>query len=100
MDLHGEDAAPPRPEWLIHHVIITSEKSQSTFHCNQNLCATVSWWSKKQAITALSSTEAEYVAMCHVNKEVLWINSLLREMSVKFFTVPQKVLVDNQGVFF
>ncbi|GBM19540.1 hypothetical protein AVEN_108008-1 [Araneus ventricosus] len=42
--------------------------------------ARVSWLSNQQTITALPSTEAEYVAMCHVAKEALWINSLLREI--------------------
>ncbi|GBM19524.1 Retrovirus-related Pol polyprotein from transposon TNT 1-94 [Araneus ventricosus] len=65
--------------------------------------ARVSWSSNKQTITALSSTEAEYIAMCHVAKEALWINSLLREISVKLFSVfsiPEKVLVDNQEAIF
>ena len=33
----------------------------------------VSWLSSKQKATALSSTEAEYMAITHVSKEALWI---------------------------
>ena len=62
--------------------------------------APVSWSSKKQPITALSSTEAEYVAMCHVAKEVLWMNNLLKEICVNLASTPQTVCVDNQGAIF
>lgn len=62
--------------------------------------APISWSSKKQPTTALSSTEAEYVAMCHTAKEILWMNKLLREISCEFTSSPQKVFVDNQGAIF
>jgi len=40
---------------------------------------TVSWCSKKQPIMALSSTEAEYIALGSAAQEALWIQQLLRE---------------------
>ncbi|KFM72654.1 Retrovirus-related Pol polyprotein from transposon TNT 1-94, partial [Stegodyphus mimosarum] len=42
--------------------------------------ALISWSSKKQSTTALSSTEAAYVAMCHAAKEILWIKNLIKEI--------------------
>lgn len=58
----------------------------------------VSWSSKKQRTTALSTVEAEYFAMCHVAKEVLWFQNFLQEIvNEQFLNVPQSILVDNQG---
>jgi hypothetical protein len=37
----------------------------------------VSWSSKKQPIITLSSTEAEYVALTHSAKDIIWIHKLL-----------------------
>lgn len=62
--------------------------------------APISWSSKKQSTTALSSTEAEYMAMCHTAKEILWINSLLKEICSEATSSPQRMLVDNQGAIF
>ncbi|MDR3547533.1 MAG: reverse transcriptase domain-containing protein [Candidatus Pacebacteria bacterium] len=41
----------------------------------------VSWKSKKQAVVALSSAEAEYIAAGEAVKEILWLRQLLGEMS-------------------
>jgi hypothetical protein len=41
----------------------------------------VSWSSKKQPIITLSSTEAEYMALTHSSKDILWIHKLLTELS-------------------
>lgn len=58
----------------------------------------VSWSSKKQRTTALSTVEAEYFAMCHAAKEVLWFQNFLGEIfDQQFFSLPQNILVDNQG---
>ncbi|GJP32765.1 hypothetical protein CLOM_g17363 [Closterium sp. NIES-68] len=40
----------------------------------------VSWRSKKQSETALSSVESEYMAMFHAAKEIIWLRRLLKEI--------------------
>lgn len=60
----------------------------------------VSWSSKKQTSVALSSTEAEYISMCHATKEVLWFQNLLSEICPNLVDTTQKILVDNQGAIF
>jgi len=59
-------------------------------------CGAVSWKSKKQTCVALSSTEAEYVALCQAAKESEWMVDLLKGLGIE----PQDampVFVDNQG---
>jgi hypothetical protein len=58
----------------------------------------VSWSSKKQPIITLSSTEAEYVALTHSSKDIIWIQKLLNEFSSIFhFSFPTTLYCDNQG---
>lgn len=42
--------------------------------------AAVTWNAKKQTLVALSTTEAEYIALSHAGREAIWIRSLLREV--------------------
>lgn len=61
-------------------------------------CCPVSWFSKKQNCVALSTVESEYIAMCEVAKEVLWLKQLLLELGQnKFIESPCIVNCDNQG---
>jgi histone deacetylase 1/2 len=53
----------------------------------------ISWGSKKQALVARSSTEAEYRSMANTTKDLLWIQSLLCELHVPFHTPT--LLCDN-----
>lgn len=60
--------------------------------------AAISWSSRKQRCTALSTVEAEYVAMCQAAKEALWLQQFLGELSAsEFAQKPQVLKVDNQG---
>ena len=56
----------------------------------------VAWSSKKQATVALSTPEAEYIAVTHVARQVLWHRSLLTELGIQ---VPPTLTIfsDNQG---
>lgn len=55
----------------------------------------VSWSSKKQSVVALSTLEAEYMAMTQAAKEAIWMQSLLRELGAQLDNVL--IYGDNQG---
>ncbi|XP_036340550.1 secreted RxLR effector protein 161-like [Rhagoletis pomonella] len=58
--------------------------------------AVFSWKSKKQNVVALSSTEAEYVALSTAAKEVIYIRKLLHEMGFPI-KGPSLINSDNQS---
>jgi hypothetical protein len=56
----------------------------------------ISWMSRSQRTVALSSFEAELMALVEIIKEVLWIRAFLAELGFKQ-TEPTPVYCDNQG---
>ena len=52
--------------------------------------------SKKQPIIALSTCEAEYIALSEVIKELLWTSMTLKELKVKRHGA-MRVYIDNQA---
>jgi len=59
---------------------------------------TILWSAKKQPIFTLSSTEAEYVALTHAVKDILWIHKLLKEFTfLHTLSLPTVLYCDNQG---
>ena len=42
----------------------------------------IMWSSKKQGTVALSTTEAKYIALMHVAKQMIWIRRLLNEIGL------------------
>lgn len=56
----------------------------------------VSWSSKRQEIVALSTVEAEYVALTHATKEAIWLKNLLAEIYGSA-SDPVEIRGDNQG---
>jgi hypothetical protein len=56
---------------------------------------TISWNCKKQPTVALSTTEAEYMATARASQEGIWIQSLLKELSIAVGKL--KILQDNTG---
>ena len=58
----------------------------------------ISWGSKKQNCVALSTSEAEYIALCLSIQEGLWINNLLCEVIYNSMQNQQRCIYeDNQS---
>ncbi|GJR37376.1 retrovirus-related pol polyprotein from transposon TNT 1-94 [Tanacetum coccineum] len=55
----------------------------------------VSWKAALQHVVALSTTEAEYMALTEAVKEAIWLRGLLEELGIELNTVA--VNCDNQG---
>ena len=56
----------------------------------------VNWLSQKQATVALSTAEAEYVALSSAAQEVIWLRRLLSEINVDI-SKPTIIREDNKG---
>ncbi|XP_055605262.1 uncharacterized protein LOC129753468 [Uranotaenia lowii] len=52
---------------------------------------------KKQTTVAMSSSEAEYVALSAAAAESIWLSGLLEDMKVKDFKMPVTIYEDNRG---
>jgi hypothetical protein len=70
-------------------------KSHSGLYCFVNGGA-IMWSCRKQSVTALSSAEAEYVALSETSKEVLWLRRIAEHFEIKS-TGPTRVLTDSQS---
>ena len=55
----------------------------------------ISWVSKKQAVVALSTSEAEYVALSLAAQEAAWLQKFLTELQIT--SKPIVIMEDNQG---
>jgi hypothetical protein len=52
----------------------------------------LAWYSRKQRSVSTSTTEAEYVALCHRSKEAVWFRELLKELGfVQFLGEAKEV---------
>lgn len=58
--------------------------------------AAISWKSQKQPTAALSSTEAEYMALTEAAKEAMYLRGILNELEI-LEVIDVVVYVDNQG---
>lgn len=56
----------------------------------------IAWGSRRQSCVSLSTTEAEYVAMCEATKEIVWARQLLDSIGC-VQTQPTALFGDNQG---
>ena len=77
----------------------SSEDRKSISGFSFKLCtdsSLLSWKCKKQNSVALSSCEAEYVALTVATQEAIFLNQLLMDMNV-LDQRPVNLFVDNQG---
>ncbi|GJZ20015.1 retrovirus-related pol polyprotein from transposon TNT 1-94, partial [Tanacetum coccineum] len=57
------------------------------------VCMCVSWSSKKQKRTAISTTEAEYIAMFGCGAQILWMRSQLIDYGFAFNKIPLYIVI-------
>lgn len=57
----------------------------------------VSWRSKRQPTIALSSTEAEYMALTDASREAIWWRSILNELTTVDLSIPTVLHYGNKG---
>ena len=74
---------------------LDERKSTSGYVLMLSNCA-VSWKSKKQTVIALSTAEAEYIALSAATQEVSWMRKLLDDLGEKC-SGPTVVKEDNQS---
>jgi hypothetical protein len=60
-------------------------------------CNTISWECKKQNCVALSSTEAEYIALTHAAKEAIFLRNFIGELYSEINLSPVLLYNDNQS---
>ena len=58
---------------------------------------TVSWKSRKQPTVALSTCEAEYMALCEATQEAIYLKQVIADMNVQVVVQPIQIYGDNQG---
>ena len=76
---------------------VDDRKSTSGFLFTINGGA-VSWKSSKQATTAYSTTEAEYIAASDAAKEAVWIRKFIQQLGVvPTIALPISLYCDNNG---
>ncbi len=63
-----------------------------SFFCN----SPISWASKKHHTVVLSTTEAEYIALCHCMQEIIFLKLLLKELTFES-QHPITIYEDNQS---
>jgi hypothetical protein len=80
---------------LTGQAVQMTEKSTSGY-CTFLGCNLLLWASKKQPTISRSSTESEYKALANATAELMWIQSLIKELGV-FLKSPPTLYCDNIG---
>jgi transposase InsO family protein len=76
----------------------TETRKSVSGHLIKVFGSTVLWSSKKQQTVALSSAEAEYIAMASACQDVIWMRGLLEDMKISLSATT--IYEDNQGAIF
>ena len=75
-----------------------TDRKSTTGYFVKSASAPVIWVSRAQKTVALSSTEAEYMALSDCSRQVTWIHQLLGEIGYTLGPIP--ICGDNQGAIF
>lgn len=59
--------------------------------------AAISWSSKKQRTTALSSCEAEYMSLAAAVQEAMWLRKMINGIDPSYIKGPTMIYMDNQA---
>ncbi|CAL1413563.1 unnamed protein product [Linum trigynum] len=71
-------------KWILRYLRGDVDSRKSTSGYMMTFAgATVLWQSKLQKCVALSTTEAEYIAVTEACKEMLWLKKFLQELGIK-----------------
>ncbi|KAJ9548353.1 hypothetical protein OSB04_020896 [Centaurea solstitialis] len=73
-----------------------TDRRSTTSYCFFLCDSLISWRSKKQSLTARSSTEAEYRALAETSQELIWLRWLLSDMGTPQ-TSPTPLCCDNNS---
>ncbi len=73
---------------------ISSTRKSTSGYVVKLFGGVISWQSKKQSVTALSTMEAEYISACSAVKEISWLKKLCRDLGLNIGRVP--LFCDNQ----
>ena len=74
----------------------TDDQKSTSGHVFVSAGGAMTWSSKKQTTVALSSTEAEYVAISEASREAYWLRSLYEELG-EDQNSPSVIKGDNEG---
>ena len=75
------------------------DRKSLTGYCFQ-LCESgpvISWKSRKQPTVALSTCEAEYMALCETSQEAVYLSRVFRDLTQSEISEPISIYGDNQG---
>ncbi|KDQ62767.1 hypothetical protein JAAARDRAFT_190047 [Jaapia argillacea MUCL 33604] len=76
------------------------DRHSTTGYCFLMAGGAVSWVTRRQPTVALSSTEAEYMALSDTSRQTAWFRTLLSELGFDLTSQPTPLCADNQGAIF
>ncbi|GJW77887.1 retrovirus-related pol polyprotein from transposon TNT 1-94 [Tanacetum coccineum] len=99
-DLQGKQVDATLYRGMIGSLMYLTSRCQDTRHSTSRSAQflgdkLVSWSSKKQKSTAISSTEAEYIALSGCCSQILWMRSQLTDYGFQFNKIP--LYCDNKS---
>ena len=74
-----------------------SDRKSTSGYCFLLSGGLISWRTNKQSCVALSTAEAEYVALSSAGQEAVWLKTLLNDLKVFSIKEPMLIFEDNQS---